>query len=67
VKRVEQYTQAYPDQELLMHTPELALQFVEDEGRTASLKDWQFIQTVDAIQKLFVMINEEGVKYHIVF
>jgi len=30
---------------------------LEDEGRNTKLKDWQFIQTVDAIQKLFVMIN----------
>jgi len=48
VKRVEQYTQTYPDQKLLMHTPGLVPRFLEDEGRT-----------VDAIQKLFVMINEK--------
>ena len=30
---------------------------MENEGRNTQLKDWQFIQTVDAIQKLFIMIN----------
>jgi len=57
VKRVEQYTQTYPDQKLLAHTPGLVTRFLEDEGRNTSLKDWQFIQAVDAIQKLFIMIN----------
>jgi len=47
----------YPDQELLTHTPGPAPRFLEDEGRNTSLKDWQFIQIVDAIQKLFIMIN----------
>jgi len=54
---VGQYTQAYPDQKLLTHTPELVTRFLEDEGRNTQLKDWQFMQTVDAIQKLFMMIN----------
>lgn len=57
VKRVEQYLHAYPDQKLTTHTPELITQFLEGEGRNTALKDWQFVQTIDAIQKLFTMIN----------
>ncbi len=59
IKRVKQYTQAYPDQKLLAHTPELVTRFLDDEGRNTKQKDWQFMQTetVDAIQKLFIMIN----------
>jgi len=57
VKRVVQYTQTYPDQKLLAHTLKLVTRFLEDESRNTKLKDWPLIQTADAIQKLFVMIN----------
>ena len=40
IKRVKRYTQAYPDQKLLTHTPELVTRFLEDEGRNTKLKDW---------------------------
>ncbi len=40
IKRVKQYTQAYPDQKLLTHTPELVTRFLEDEGRNTKQKDW---------------------------
>ncbi len=55
VKRIEQYIQAHPDQKLLTHTPRTVTRFLENEGRNTQLKDWQFIQTVDAIQKLFII------------
>jgi len=40
-----------------MHTPGLVIRFLEDGDRKIRLKDWRFIQTVDAIQKLFIMIS----------
>jgi len=39
-----------------------------DESRNTKLKDWQFIQTADAIQKLFMVINApylDKVDWHI--
>jgi hypothetical protein len=41
------------DRKLVMHIPELIDRFLDNEGRNTKLKDWQFIQIVDAIQKLF--------------
>ncbi len=57
VKRVEQYIQVYPNQKLATHTPALIAQFVEGEGRNITLKEWQFIQIINAIQKLFTMLG----------
>jgi len=45
-------TQAYPDQKLLTRVLKPVTWFLEDEGRNIWLKNWQFIQTLDAIQKL---------------
>ena len=47
----------YPDQKLLTHAPGLVPRFLEHKGRNTRLKNWQFIQTIDAIQKLFILIN----------
>ena len=56
VKWAEQYTQTHSGQKLLTHTPKTVARFLGNEGRNTGLKDWRFIQTVDAIQKLFIMI-----------
>jgi integron integrase len=53
VRRVEQYISHYSDQKLANHTPEQVSSYLHRLGRERSLEDWQFVQTVRALQILF--------------
>jgi len=57
VIRAEQYIQAFPEKHLAAHGPEEVKTFLEKQGRTGRLSDWQFRQVVDAIQNLFKMLG----------
>ncbi len=57
VIRAEQYIKAYPDLRLAEHGPEEVASYLEQQGRTKGLEDWQFRQMVDAIQNLFAMLG----------
>lgn len=53
VLRAEQYIQACRDRKLADQTPADVDAYLTEAGRRGGLKDWQFRQIVDAIQKLF--------------
>ncbi|HFQ80553.1 MAG TPA: integron integrase [Desulfobacterales bacterium] len=57
VIRAEQYIKAFPEKPLIEHTPAEVNSFLEKEGRNTRIKDWQFRQVVDAIRKLFAMLE----------
>ncbi|VAW40774.1 hypothetical protein MNBD_DELTA03-987 [hydrothermal vent metagenome] len=57
VIRTEQYIKAFPEKPLIEHTPAEVNSFLEKEGRNTRIKDWQFRQVVDAIRKLFAMLE----------
>ena len=57
VIRSEQYIKALPDKRLAEHCSADVIDYLEKQGRNASLEDWQFRQIVDAIQKLFAMLE----------
>ncbi len=52
VIRAEQYIKAFPDKRLAEHTVEDVNGYLESAGRLYRLKDWQFVQMVDAIRNL---------------
>ncbi len=51
--RAKQYIEAFPDKRLATHTADDVTGYLENVGRVGGLKDWQFHQSVDAIQILF--------------
>ena len=55
VIRAEQYLQAVSHKRLTEHTPQDVTDDLEKLGRIGSIADWQYRQTVDALQHLFVM------------
>ena len=55
VIRAEQYLQAFLHKRLPDHTPQDVTDYLEKLGRIGSIADWQYRQTVDALQHLFVM------------
>lgn len=57
VIRAEQYLKAFPDLKLRAHSPDEVQSYFENVGRKSGLKDWQFEQIVDAIQKLFQLLE----------
>jgi integron integrase len=54
VQHAEQYIKAFPDRRLATHTAQNIEQYLQDKGRNATLKDWQFHQIVTSLQVLFV-------------
>ena len=54
VIRAEQYLQAFLHKRLADHTPQDVTDYLEKLGRIGSITDWQYRQTVDALQQLFV-------------
>ncbi len=57
VIRAEQYIKAFPDKRLAGHGPEDVVSYLEQQGRSGRIQDWQFRQLVDAIQNLFSMLG----------
>ena len=57
VIRVEQYIKAFSKKRLSDHRPEDVAIYFKEQGRKGKIKDWQFQQTVDAIQNLFTMLD----------
>ncbi|RYU58627.1 integron integrase [Methylolobus aquaticus] len=53
VLRAEQYVAAHPARKLKDHKPRHVADYLGEIGRRGELKDWQFRQVIDAIQKLF--------------
>jgi len=54
VRRAEHYRKSHSDKKLARHTADDVNGYMENLGRKGKLKDWQFLQAVDAIQNLFV-------------
>jgi hypothetical protein len=59
VLRAEQYIKAYPDKQLLEHKAVDVSDYLQKVGRSDNILDWQFLQVVDAIQKLFQLVTVE--------
>ena len=57
VIRAEQYIKTFPDRRLADHGPDDVVAYLENQGRTGRVQDWQFRQIVDAIQNLFSMLG----------
>jgi len=62
VIRAEQYIRALADQKLAAQGPDDVISYLTKLGRKGRLKDWQFRQTVDAIQILFLLIEAPWLK-----
>jgi hypothetical protein len=54
VQHAEHDIKAFPDRRLGTHTAQDMEQYLQDKGRNASLKGWQFQQIVASSQVLFV-------------
>jgi len=52
VRRVEAYIAHYTNEKLATHTSQHVTEYFHVIGRQKRLKDWQFAQTIDAIQTL---------------
>jgi hypothetical protein len=48
--RAEQYLQAVSHQRLTEHTPQDVTDYPEKLGRSSSMAEWQYCQTVDALR-----------------
>jgi integron integrase len=59
VLRAEQYIKAYPDKKLLEHKAVDVSDYLQKVGRSDNILDWQFLQVVDAIRKLFQLVTVE--------
>lgn len=57
VMRTEQYINALPNKRIAEHEPEDVISHLKKLGRIGSITDWQFRQSVDAIQNLFAMLE----------
>ncbi len=55
VIRAEHYLQAFVHKRLADHTPQDVTDYLEKLGRLGSIADWQYRQTVDALQHVFVV------------
>ena len=53
VVRIEQYLKTLPDIKITDHTPEDVNNYLDKLGRSVWIEDWQFLQVVDAIQKMY--------------
>jgi integron integrase len=54
VIRAERYRQAFPTKRLTRHRADDINAYLKNLGRQGGVKDWQFRQSVDAIENLFV-------------
>ncbi len=52
VHRAETYLKAFPSKRLAQHHVDDVAGYLEQAGRLDRITDWQFVQTVDAIQNL---------------
>ena len=52
VRRAETYLKAFPSKRLAQHRVDDVAGYLEQAGRLDRITDWQFVQTVDAIQNL---------------
>jgi integron integrase len=57
VIRAEAYIKANPERRLMEHTPADIHGHLSDLGGIGRINDWQFRQSVDAIQKLFELVG----------
>ncbi len=57
VIRTEHYINAFPDKKLMEHHPNDVSAYLKQQGENSRLQDWQFNQIVDAIQKLWEMLQ----------
>jgi hypothetical protein len=57
VIRAEVYIKANPERRLMEHTPADIHRHLSDLGGIGRINDWQFRQSVDAIQKLFELVG----------
>ena len=55
VIRAKHYLQAFLQKRLADHTPQDVTTYLEKLGRIGSIADWQYRQTVDALQHVFVI------------
>jgi len=55
VIRAEHYLQAFVHKRLADHTPQDVTDYLEKLGRIGSIADWQYRQTVEALQHVFVL------------
>ena len=53
VRRCEQYIASFPDKRLSAHTPDDVTNYLQQQGRSTKINDWQFRQMIDAIRNLF--------------
>lgn len=54
VRHAQVYIAVHPDRRLASHSAADLDKYLQDKGRSAALKDWQFRQIVRALQVLFV-------------
>ncbi|EIC20856.1 integron integrase [Thiorhodovibrio frisius] len=57
VRRAEAYLKAFAGKRLAQHSVDDVSGYLEHTGRLGGIKDWQFVQTVDAIQNLLETAN----------
>ena len=57
VIRAEAYIKATPERHLAEQTPADVHRYLSELGRIGRISDWQFRQSVDAIQKLFELVG----------
>jgi integron integrase len=57
VIRAEQYINSLPDRKLADHGPQDVNNYLKQQGENSQIADWQFLQVVDAIQKLWEMLK----------
>ncbi|HFD31789.1 MAG TPA: hypothetical protein ENJ28_03615 [Gammaproteobacteria bacterium] len=57
VKHAEQYIKAFPDKRLKAHTAANIDEYLDHLGKNNRVQSWQYMQQIDAIQKLFQFID----------
>ena len=55
--RTEQYINALPHKRIAEHKPKDVISHLKKLGRIGSITNWQFRQSVDAIQNLFATLE----------
>ncbi len=59
--RAEQCIKAYPDLRLTQHQPEQVTTYLTKVGQNPRRLDWQYSQTINAIQNLFILVKSSWV------